>query len=190
MAITTVRSQGAIRIAATVGTGVVLGSQVTRLTPGHNPVTTLGRTDGVAGEEVVQRQPVIRVDELALGLEHHHLVDVPDGHAKVDAARRIRAIVEGVVVPGQIVDVADLAGPVCTQDDPAHAPSVDPAEIDRQTAIDEHEDVIVTAEIELLPTLVFEPISQLAGEMEVVLGLLRIGTRVTEPHVVDGEEAI
>ena len=69
---------------------------------------------------------------------------------------------------------------------------MDAAQVDRQLAVDEHPDVVVTGEVELLAALVGELVAQLAGEVEVVdlvvvVQLTGGGARVP-PQVVDREE--
>jgi hypothetical protein len=57
------------------------------------------------------------------------------------------------------------------------------AEVDRELLVDEHPDVVVAGEVELLAALVLEPVADLAREVEVLDVAL-----VAEAEAVQGEE--
>jgi len=109
---------------------------------------------------------------VALGLEHHHLVDPPELEPKVDLdVGRAEA---GDTIKAVVGLGAGESGPVVPQDHLAGGRPVHPAEVHRQPAVDEDPDVVVAGELEAirLAGVVLEPVADLAREAEVVLAVL------------------
>src|SRR6185312_6118365 len=160
-AVAAVRAQLAVRCAPPIGAGVFVLPVVALLADGDDAVAAGGRALAGGGVESAQRQAEGGAGGLAFGLEHRDLVHLAVGQAEVGA----RAGAEG---------------------DGALHRGVDGAQVDRELAVDEHPDVVVAREIQrvALGRVVLEPVADLAGEAEVVLG--RPGFRRVAPAGVVG----
>src|SRR6187551_701041 len=116
------------------------------------------------GQEVLQRESEIRRAGVALGLEERDLIDAALDQAKAD----ISGTVDGRGARGRQARATTMnraRAVFVTQD---HAARLNAADVHRQLAVDEHPHVVVTAERELLATVVLKEIVELGGEVKVV----------------------
>ena len=100
---------------------------------------------------------------MPLGLENDGLVDLAELEPEVDVTRR-RTAFRGKVAAAAGTTVAARG----IEQHRAHQPPVYPSEVDGTISVDEHEHVVVAAEVQAFAALVLEPVAQLAREVEVV----------------------
>src|SRR5690606_17264727 len=129
---------------------------VALLEPANHAIATDLITDrGASVEEASQRELVVGLAGVTLGLEERDFVDA--------AFEDIEA---GVVdLTGGHVDVA-------RQCDAAIGRSMDAPDIDGESSVDEHPHVVVACEVEDLATPVLEVGTELGGEVVVVRAAL------------------
>src|SRR6187549_3001545 len=99
----------------------------------------------MSGQEVLQRESEIRRAGVALGLEERDLIDAALDQAKAD----ISGAVDGRGARGRQARATTMnraRAVFVTQDHAARLNAVNAADVHRQLAVDEHPDVVVTAE--------------------------------------------
>jgi hypothetical protein len=126
-----------------VAVGAVVHAVVADLVRGLDAVAAEAVTGALRVREVGEGELVVGVGGVALGLEDDDLVDLADLQ----------------------VEIGGLGG---VQGDAAALGAVDAAEVDGELLVDEDPDVVVPGEVELLSALVFEPVADLAREVEVL----------------------
>src|ERR1017187_1323076 len=145
VAIPAVGAVYALSRAAAVGGIRVVGPVVTGFGAVDDPVPASWRALGAGAVELADGELVTRLDDLSFGLEDDDLVDLAHSETEGRGRRRVER------------DAAGLRA--------VHA-----AQVHRQLAVHEDPHIVVADEGQALATLILEPVADLAGEAEVVLG--------------------
>src|SRR5690606_18528356 len=171
----TVTAEGtelALRRAATVSGVAVVRTIVTLFTGGRDSVAAGRLALRLVGREALQRELVVRLARVAVGVEHGDLVDL----ALFEAERRRHPAAHLGRIAGDGIDRgngprgrAGGTGGCRGQNHFAGEALVRRTEIEGDATVDEDEHVVVTVERKPLAADEAEQVTHLAGEVEVPL---------------------
>ena len=156
---------GALAVGA--GAGRHVGRSAIALFAADGVAVSANRSaDARRAVESLQRELEVRLDDLALGVEHRDLVHAPGLEAEAQLGARRSGLIE--VILG-----ADRRRSARRELERAAELLVDAAEVEDELTVDEDPEVVVTEEDELLASPEDEPVARFGREAVVVTAVAR-----------------